>query len=265
MAKALDTGKSFADGLLAKLPESLRESVKAALTAPEAVDALTYLGDGVLARSDYSKAMDEITATKNTLTEDYDRLNTWYAGKKDVLAQVEDLQKAGKWPPEGEELPNPRAGAGLDPAKFIARDDFDRLMTDQQMLAANAMALMGQLIVEHQTRFGEVLNAQELLTDPHLGKQKADGATYGLKDAYYTKHKDKLDGYQQKLRDTEINKLVDEKVAERMKGQPGMPIPLKNGTDGFSPLDILDADPATKGDYTVQAAAEEYARLQAAR
>ena len=272
MSKALESGKSLLDGVLAKLPESLREQAKGIFAAAEATEALTVLGDSALARADYSKNMDALTAAQadlkvreESLTTDYDRLNEWYTGRKTDFEKVDELRRTGKWkdgPIDDGQPPKPGAPA-LDSSKFIARDDFDKLMNNQQMLAANAMALMGKLIVQHQTRFNEELDAQDLLTDPNLGKQQANGAYYGLQDAYNTKFKDKITERTTRLEQERITKLVNEQLAaERMKN-PQLTIPLKTGS---SPLDLLEANTEIKPEqYSAQAAAEEYARLVAAR
>ena len=60
MSKALDSGKSLAELLAAKLPESLRPTLQEIFAKPEAADALTLLGDSALARSDYSRSKDEL-------------------------------------------------------------------------------------------------------------------------------------------------------------------------------------------------------------
>ena len=267
MSKALDSGKSLLEGVLAKLPESLREQAKGIFAAAEATDALTVLGDSALARADYSKNMDALTqaqtdlkAREDSLAADYDKLNTWYDGRKSDFDKVDELRKAGKWK-DGllDDGQPPRPGQPpLDTSKFISREDFDKLMMGQQMSAANVMALMGKLIIEHKDHFGEVLDASQLLADPNLGKNG-----YGLADAYHAKFKDKITERNTKLENDRIQKLVDERYTERMKGQPQLAIPLRTGT---SPLDLLEANTEIKPEqFSAQAAAEEYARLVAAR
>ena len=66
---AFEDGSSFLAGVLAKVPEDLRAQVKAAFERPEAKDAVTLLGDGVLARSDYSKHMDQLRAQEQRAKE----------------------------------------------------------------------------------------------------------------------------------------------------------------------------------------------------
>jgi hypothetical protein len=266
--KALDSGKAFIDGVLAKLPESLRESAKAAFTAPEAQDALTLIGDGVLARADYSRSMDEITQKETALADDYAKLTQYYDARKADFDIVDGLRKSGKWNekgPVGLEGAPPKPGEvpPVDASKFVARDEFTEIMRKEQMAAAGFLALQQNLGLKHFQDFGEVLDSNELLQDQNLGKQKADGSIYGLKDAYYTKFKDKITERSTKLETDRISKLVDAGIAERMKGQ-SLPIPLKNGAG--SPLDLLEGNAEFKPDPNLaQTAAEEYARLTSLR
>lgn len=268
MPKALDTGTSFIAGVLAKLPESLRESAKAAFAAPEAQEALTTLGDGVLARADYSRAMDDIKVKEDTLVADYEKLNTWYATRQADFEIVDGLKKTGKWSDKGPVLDGapPKPGdppLAVDTSKFVSREDFDKIMRGEQMAAAGFLALQQNIGMKHLQDFGEVIDTRELLADTNLGKPTPDGRVYGLQDAYNTKYSTKITERNQKLENERIEKLVGERLATERKGF-NMPIPLKNGQG--SPLDLLEANTEFKPDPNLaQTAAEEYARLQAAR
>lgn len=261
--KALDSGKAFIDGVLAKLPESLRDSVKAAFAAPEAQDALTLVGDGVLARSDYSKSMDDLKAKEAALTEDYTKLNDWWTTRQADFAELEDWRTGKRTAKPGEPpAPKPPTDPALDPAKFVSRDDFADLLRKEQMAAANAMGLIAYLVDQHRTTYHEALDVRELLADQNLGKAKADGATYGLLDAYHTKFKDKITAFHETADKERIEKRANEIVAEKLKGQ-SLPVPLKAGLG--SPLDVLDNPEWKPAPNLADLAAEEYARLQAAR
>jgi hypothetical protein len=266
--KALDSGKAFIDGVLAKLPESLRESAKAAFTAPEATEALTLIGDGVLARADYSRSMDEVAQQEAALKADYEKLTQYYDARKADFDVVDSLRKAGKWNEKGpvgvpDGGPPKREDNPVDPSKFVSRDDFDAVMRREQMAAAGFLALQQNLGLKHLQDFGEVIDTRELLQDTNLGKPKGDGSVYGLQDAYNTKYGTKITERNQKLETDRISKLVDAGIAERMKGQ-SLPIPLKNGAG--SPLDLLEGNAEFKPDPNLaDTAAAEYARLTSLR
>src|SRR5258707_1178587 len=83
---AFEDGQAFLAGVLAKIPdEGVRAQVKTAFESGAAKDAVTLLGDGVLARSDYSKHMDAIKKTDEEAkaklaeaTDLYERNDRWY-------------------------------------------------------------------------------------------------------------------------------------------------------------------------------------------
>lgn len=262
MSKALEAGKSLADLILAKLPESLRDSVKTALTAPEATDALTLLGDSALARADYSRSMDDLKAKEAQLTEDYTKLNDWWATKQAEFAEYEKLKDDPRLKNPASKPPvDPNAPPPVDPSKFVSKEDFEKLLRAEQMQAANFMGLQNALTLKHFQDFGEVLDTRELLADKKLGTALPDGRTYGLIDAYQTKYSDKLSERDKAREDARIKKLVDEGVAERMKGVNPAMVPIRPGA---SPLDVLDSK-TEPNQFSPDAAAQEYLRLQEAR
>src|SRR5262252_1525613 len=89
---AFESGQSFIQGVLAKLPESQREAAKQIFESAEAKDAVTLAGDGALARSDYSKHMDSLRDKETALNEHYERLNQWYDVNKTALQEAKDAR-----------------------------------------------------------------------------------------------------------------------------------------------------------------------------
>lgn len=263
--KAADYGKTFMAGVFAKIsdPEK-RAQAEALFNDPAAAEAVVAIGAGALAQSDINKQYSDIQAKEALLTEDYTKLNEWYEGKKTILAEYDTLKAGGAKPTAGDP-PARTAAPEFDPKKFVSYEDFQRSMTEQQMQAANYLGLQNVLTLKHYKDFGDVLDTRELLADKNLGKQMADGRIYGLMDAYQSKFSTQLSERDQKLEADRINKLVDEKVAVRMKDAPNQPFVIRGG--GTSPLDALDAtaDPAKAGLYTADAAAQEYLRLQEVR
>lgn len=262
MSKAAEAGKAFLAGVLAKITNpDQRAQVEAAFNDAANADALVVVGAGALAQSDINRKYQELQDKETQLTEDYNNLNTWYATKKTDLEELETLRKGGKGnnpPPARTETPE------IDPTKFIGRDEFGKLLMDEQLKAANYMGLMNALTLQHFQHFNEVIDTRELLADPRLGKLTADGSrVYGLKDAYDTKYHDKIAEREKRLSDESINKQVEERVAERMKTAPRAEFPLKGSP---SALDLLEPGAEFKPEsFTAQAAADEYLRLQQAR
>ena len=255
--KAVEYARTFMAGVLAKIPEDKRAQVEAALTE----DALVMLGSGALAQSDINRKYDELKAKEETLADDYTKLNTWYEEKKGMLTEYDTLKAAAGKNPALHPVVTPPPE--IDYSKVMSKEEFLTSMIDQQRSAANYLALQQKLALTHLKQFDEILDAGELLADKSLGKTLPDGRIYGLEDAYRTKYAEKLTERANKLEETRINTLVDAKVSERMRANPGLPMPIRGGG---SPLDALEVDPKSAGaQFTAEAAALEYDRLQQSR
>ena len=261
---AFESGQDFLKGVLAKLPESLRNKpLEEIVAAAEAKEALTTVGDSVLARSDYSKHMDAIREEKAKLTEDYEKLTAWYEEKKQVLDEY------GRIKPEYDKLKadplrprTPVTDPALDPSKFIDKDTFAKEMREQQMAAANYLGLQQAITLKHYNDFKEVIDTRELLNDPNLGKTAPDGHVYGLLDAYQTKYHDKLAEKAKADEDARINKLADERVAEKMKGMQ-QPFPIRRSEP--SVLDLIETPAKDAPKHDVDSAVALYEQLTQAR
>jgi hypothetical protein len=253
MSKALDSGKAFLEAVLAKLPENLRESARATFTAPEAADALTAVGDGVLARSDYSRSMDEINAKEAQITEDYEKLNAWYAENKDTLAKVPTLEaelaKRGGTPP-------PDIPPKEPPVTGLSREDLDKVLEDRDRNYAGVLAYTNTLTAKHLNDFKEVLDVQGVID--HAQKNKVS-----LDQSYRTLYAEKIAAKLKAEDDARINKTVEERLAEERKKFSDQPFPLRNTSP--SVLDILEAPTDKPANHTVDTAVAEYERLTAAR
>lgn len=253
MSKALDSGKSFLDAVLAKLPESLRADAAKAFAAPEAAEALTTLGDGVLARSDYSRSMDELKTQQEALASDYEKLNTWYDQNKERLGKVTTLEAEiarlqGNPPPKPDDKKEP-------PVSGLTKEEVAQILEDRDKGYAGVLALTTSLATKHLRDFNEVLDVNALID--HATKNKVD-----LKMAYETVHKDQLAAKAKAEEDARINKEVETRLADRLKGQP-LPYPVRGSSP--SVLDILDNKQDSPANHTLDTAVAEYDRLQAAR
>lgn len=252
MSKALESGKAFVDQILAKLPESLRDSAKTAFAAPEAVDALTLVGDGVLARSDYSRLMDDLKSKETTLTEDYEKLNGWYTTNKEQLEKVGTLEQeiarlSGQRPIVPEVKP-PVAGG-------LTREQLDEILTNRDKGYAGVLAVATTLATKHFQTFGEVADMTAVID---LATKKG----LSLEAAHREKYAEQIDAKAKAAEDARIEKLVADRLIDERKKQGTQPFPLRNASP--SVLDVIEA----KGDpskYTVDDAVAEYERLQSAR
>ena len=259
---AKETGQSFIAGVLAKLPEAKRAAAQALFEDPEAEAAVSLIGDGVLARTDYSKNMDTLKAKETELAEKQRELTDWYTVNKGALDEYLVIK------PEYETLkadPNHRPDPNAKPVGGITEEQMLSVIEQRDRGFAAAMALVVPLANRHQMMFGEVLEVQELLANPKLGRpiDGQPGRVFGLTDAYNEKHGERVTAKATEAESARIKKLVDEGVAERLKGQQQHPFPLRDPNP--SPLDALQATDRKTTDFTVDSAVEAYERLQQSR
>lgn len=254
MSKASDSGKAFIDSVLAKLPENLRAGAQAAFAAPEAAEALTVVGDGVLARSDYSKSMDDLKEKETQLASDYENLTKWYDTNKTALAKVTTLEAEiarlqGAPPPTPEEKKEPSVGG-------LTKEELNQILEDRDKGYAGVLALTNSLTAKHLRDFNEVLDVTQLVD--YATKNKVD-----LKTAYDTVHKERIEAKVKAEEEAKVNKLREEIRAEERKNLSQMPYPVRNGAP--SVLDILENKQDSPANHTVDTAVAEYERLQATR
>src|SRR5262252_410274 len=265
---AFESGQSFIQGVLAKLPESQREAAKQIFESAEAKDAVTLAGDGALARSDYSKHMDSLRDKETALNEHYERLNQWYDVNKTALQEAKEARERQIAPNGGFATAAPEsAPAPPIQSPSFSRDDVRRIAEE----AINAAALdqiavtgfVSTLAGQHYAMFGEPLDGNELVRNPKLGRPVAGqpGRIFSLQDAYNERYGERV---QQKTREAEekrFNAEVEKRLLERSKASSSHPFPLRNES---SPLDVLATKDGSSA-HTLDSAVAEYERLQSAR
>jgi len=278
---AFESGQSFLDGVLAKLPEKQREAAEAIFKAAEAKDAVTLLGDGALARSDYSRSMDQLREKEGALNEYYTRLNSWYADNQTAL---ERAVAAGGGNPQLQHNPQLQQQYTPEQLAYLQQQQQQQQQhalqspayTPQQMreVAEQAIneagrdyiavsAFIAQQGLHHLHMFGEPLDAMELVQNPKLGKPIVGqpGRVYSLQDAYQEKYGERLQAKQKETEEKRFNDEVEKRLQERQKANASHPFPLRNES---SPLDVL-ASKDGPGAHTLDTAVAEYERLQSAR
>ena len=256
---AFESGQSFLAGVLAKLPAEQQAQARAIFEAAEAKDAVVLLGDGALARSDYSRSMDAIREQERALTDYYTRLDSWYTDNKATLDAATATQAQERPPAAG-----PAAGGQI----ALTPDDIRRIANDavneagRDYIAVSAfLATQG---ARHSHLFGEPLDMTELVANQKLGKPVygQPGRVYSLQDAYMERYGERIQKKQQEAEDKRINDEVDKRLGEKLKlTQSGHPFPLRQES---SPLDVLSTKdgPAV---HTLDSAVAEYERLVSAK
>jgi hypothetical protein len=189
---------------------------------------------------------------EETLTSDFDRLNTWFETIKpkaegyDALAA--EVARLKGQPPTVVRDDKP---AGMSQA------DFDTKIQEREQAAATYFNTTNALALKHFQTFGDVLDLNELVVIAR--KQNTD-----LLSAYHQKFAEPLAAKAKEQEDLRINKLVETRLSEEIKKRGvDQPFPLKNSSP--SVLDILEQPDRKPTDHTVDTAVAEYDRLQSAR
>lgn len=263
---AFESGQEFLAGVLAKLPAELQAQAKALFEKPEAKDAVTLVGDGALARPDYSKAMNDLKTKETELAGKLENLNSWYTDNKAALEEYlvikpeyDDLKAKGAQPPP----PPPKPGE--PPPPVDARKVAEEVLAEQGREYVNLTAWIAGKAVEHLHAFGEPLNVTELVSDPRLGKPVAGqpGRVVSLPDIYQSKFGDRIAAKQKETEDKRIADLVAKGMAEERAKNAGQPFPLR-GDASPSVLDTLATKDGSAA-HTIDTAVAEYDRLQQVR
>lgn len=260
---AFESGQSFLAGVLAKLPEGQRAQAEAVFNAAEAKEAVTLLGDGALARGDYSRHMDDLREKEQALTTYYTQLDGWYKDNQTALTEARDVRARGGDPAA------PAAASGspglqspaMTPEQIrqIANDAINDAGRDYIAVSA-FIATQGDW---HRHVFGEPLDATELVNNPKLGRPIVGqpGRVYSLQDAYNEKYGARIHEKQQAAEEERFNAEVEKRLTERTRASASQPFPLRSES---SPLDVLSIKDGPAS-HTLDSAVAEYERLVAAK
>jgi hypothetical protein len=260
---AFESGQSFLAGVLSKLPAEQRTQAEAIFNAAEAKDAVVLIGDSTLARSDYSRSMDQLREKEGALNEYYQRLDGWYTDNKAALEAARGNGNGGG-DPTPPHTPQPQPGPGGMISAADARRIADEAVNEAGRDYIAVTAFLTSQAGRHMHMFGEPLDMQELVANPKLGKPVygQPGRIYSLQDAYTEKYGERLRAKQQEAEDKRINDEVEKRIGERIKQTTSThPFPLRAES---SPLDALQTKdgPAV---HTLDSAVAEYERLVAAK
>jgi len=263
---AFESGQAFLAGVLAKLPAELQAQAKELFEKPEAKDAVVLVGDGAMARPDYSKAMDALRTKEQEAQQRLDSLNQWWEANSTALQEYKTIK------PEYERLRATRHAdpADPDPEPVSRPDPVDPRKVVEEVLAAEGpgyvrlSAWLAGKATEHYQMFGEVMDVMAIADNPKLGKPIAGqpGRVYSLQDAYHEKYGERVAARDKELQEKRFNDEVEKRLKEERAKTTGHPFPLRG--EAPSVLDVLNTDKGPAA-HTLDTAVAEYERLQAER
>jgi len=241
---------AFLAGILATVPEADRGKAEARLEALEA---------GELKQSDYSRLANEANAAKQKFDDLYTKNTEWYTQRQTDLAELDDLRAKVAAGIVGDPAVKPVV---VVPPDVITKKVFEETLAATERGAVGFIAEANGLTMKHFQQFGEILNINDLLTDPRVQQ-------IGLQGVYADKFKDQIKAKAdaaETARQDAIRKDERTKVLAEVAGQHH-PYPVVGNES--SSLDAIEAA-ARSGDSKVVVKslddmAAEYARLNATR
>jgi len=263
---AFESGQAFLAGVIAKLPAELQTQAKELFEKPEAKDAVVIVGDGAMARPDYSKAMDTLRTKEQEAQQRLDSLNQWWEANRGALEEYKVIK------PEYDRLKTARHPdpADPDPEPVARPDPVDPRKVVEEVLAAEGpgyvrlSAWLAGKATEHYQMFGETMDTMAIADNPKLGKPIAGqpGRVFSLQDAYTEKYGDRVATHQKEADEKKFNDEVERRLREERAKTTGHPFPLRG--EAPSVLDVLQTDKGPAA-HTLDSAVDAYERLQAER
>jgi len=224
----------------AGIPPEHQEGI---LTALENEKFGRSVRDGVLARSDYSRAMDELTEQQSQFEQQKQRWTEWY--EKDAkpwvteaqkrlqayesrFGAIEDLQQTSD--PNVVKTPS---------GDFLRKSDIEQMLqSNNQGMAAGAAGLVKgvtTVALKHARMFNEELDLNEL--ENFMAKNKIQD----IQSGWEAMNKDRLDELKEKELDAIVNKRVEAKLREA-KSKHDFPDDPRPDTK----IPVFDYDPEPK-------------------
>jgi hypothetical protein len=269
---AYESGQSFIAGVLAKLPQEQRAQAEAIFNDAAAKEAVALIGDGALARSDYSRHMDSLREKEQSVTDYYTKLDGWYKDNAAALQAAKDAGAGGAGRTgmidSGASAAAAAAGGnGHAPASAMTPEQIRQIANDAINEAGKDYIAVSAFLTTqgawHSHVFGEPLDMTELVNNPKLGRPVLGqpGRVYSLQDAYQEKYGDRIAQKNKEADDRRINDEVEKRYRERTQASAGQPFPLRSEA---SPLDVLSTKEGPAA-HTLDSAVAEYERLVSAK
>jgi hypothetical protein len=217
-----DTGKSYLERILEKLPAEKQTALKDVLLSDDIAD---LVGEGVLMKEEASRLVQEAEEEKNSSKRHYDEVTDWWEKKQARLAELHtenaELKrkvKGGGGDDDPETQPKP-APVALPPD--LARKS-DLAALEQQ--GAAYFNTMINLAGQHQVEFGVPLDVNKLVEHVRKVGVPVDRGGY---DSFVSELRAEKQKKAVEAREAQIRKDEREKVLAEMSAPP---LPTDGGT-----------------------------------
>ena len=267
MAKK-DTMVAYLQGVLKSVPEEKKAGVQAKIDALMKDDEiLELLGDGVMMKADYSRNFDALRASKEALDKWYAETLETNSSNAQAAEELAGLRAAGRIKeekPTDDDLDDETPSFKKLRESMVTKDEGTKIvqsavgegMRGTTSLLNAVIRLSGQ----HQMRFNEVLDPDKLLD--YARKNKAST----IEQAYEAMYADKIEKFNEDREKSARQKLKDQlrtEVLAELKSAGPYPITTEESQESSG--SALSGMKGAEDQYSVNAAADDYARRVAAR
>lgn len=253
MAKR-ETGKTYLERILAKLPADKQGALKEALLTDDIAD---LVGEGVLMKEEATRLVQEAEEEKNRSKSHYDQVNDWWLKKQEDVATLRaenaELKKKVKGGGEGGD-PDPEPKPFELPADLVRKSDLQQL--EQQ--GAAYFNVMINLAGRHQAEFGAPLDVDKLVEHSRKTGLPVDRGGY---ESFVSELRQAKEKKAQEAREAQIRKEEREKVLAEMSGPP---VPTDGGVaPSFANGTLRGLGKAKEKEFGVAAAVAGFNRRRA--
>lgn len=259
MAKGLDAGKAFLEGILSKITDPEEKAAAQRLLANQSV--VTEIGNGVVGQAEIDRQLQalrtqqtDLEAQTSALSEKETKLDTWHQQLSGWGAENQELIALGKKAKAGTTVIPPTTTT--TPPAGLTEEQFNQQIANERSAFVGFSLEQNQVQKRHFDTFGQMLDIEPLLRHPSI-------KDVGIKGVYELVHKDALAAKATELATAAENRIRADERAKVLASSATMPYPIQGSLTPGSPLDSLK--PSAGNDGLVDAATAEYARLQAAR
>lgn len=245
VAEAELGGDPYLKEILALIPEEKKDTI------------LSALGEKIMPRQDYSRAMDEIRNKETAVLTYKESLDRWWGENTQKLDEYEKLKSKAS--------ADPAPSGGSDTLKalegYIKKDEVDKLVNERlrqsEENGLNLFPSMMEIATKHLSEYGQVINPNEIIAH-------ARSKNLSMRDAYMDLSKDLREEKAKKAEEARVAKMREELRQELMKEQGHGIFPVSPDSGVSSGLAGLKAEiPNTSS--RISAAIEDHFKNGATR
>lgn len=268
-----DRSRAFIQSVLGKVTDPGQRQAAEALFGNQ--DVLALLDDGVAGQSEIDRQLQDLRARTETATQQQEALDeraeslqrwhdnlTQWRGQNQEFVELGVAAKRANWQPGTQPQRQPgngNHGQPQIPEGVVTQEALAQTLGGFEASVLGFAADQNQLMRDHYTHFGEILDVTPLIKHPKIRE-------IGLIGVYNLVHKEALDAKAKEAKDKAEADIRADERRKVMAEQSNMPYPLTSqGPGSGSPLDGLNAKPDPNAGSLVDRAAAEYMRLQQTR